>query len=83
MHTPYSPDIEELMRQFYQSLSEKDRRRFAALEALQLGYGGRGYMHAVLGCDYKTLHRGEAELLDAEALAQDTIRQPGGGAKKN
>jgi len=30
----YRPDIEQLVRQSYQSLSEKDRRRFAALEAI-------------------------------------------------
>ena len=35
----YRPDIEQLLRQYYQSLSEKDRRRFAALEAIQLGHG--------------------------------------------
>src|SRR5712691_1548540 len=33
----YRPDIEQLLRQYYQSLSEKDRRRFAALEAIKLG----------------------------------------------
>ena len=36
----YAPDIEQLLRQYYQSLSEKDRRRFAAVEALTLGHGG-------------------------------------------
>ena len=39
---PYSPDIEQQLRQYYQSLSEKDRRRFAAIEALTLGHGERG-----------------------------------------
>lgn len=83
MHTPYSAEIEELMQRLYQSLSEKDRRRFAAFEALSLGHGGRGYICAVLGCDYKTLQRGETELHDEDALNQDRIRRPGGGAKKN
>jgi hypothetical protein len=32
----YRPAIEQLLRQYYQSLSEKDRRRFAALEAIKL-----------------------------------------------
>lgn len=67
----------------YHSLSEKDRRRFAAFEALSLGHGGRGYIREVLGCDYKTLQRGEADLHDGEALNQDRVRRPGGGAKKN
>jgi hypothetical protein len=29
----YEPEMEERMRGFYQTLSEKDRRRYAALEA--------------------------------------------------
>src|SRR4030095_7320336 len=33
----YSPTIEAQMRAFYQSLSEKDRRRYAAIEACKLG----------------------------------------------
>src|SRR5712671_1948786 len=54
----YSPEIEQLLRQYYQSLSEKDRRRFAALEAIQLGHGGIRYMSKVLGCDPQTVKDG-------------------------
>lgn len=36
----YSAAIEDQMRSFYQSLSEKDRRRYAAIEATKLGRGG-------------------------------------------
>ena len=32
----YSPEIEVKMRDFYNSLSEKDRRRYAAIEAEKL-----------------------------------------------
>ena len=32
---PYGPEIEELLRQYYQSLSEKDRRRCAAIHDLR------------------------------------------------
>jgi hypothetical protein len=39
----YSPKIEEQMEAFYQSLSEKDRRRYAAIEACKLGRGGLSY----------------------------------------
>ena len=35
----YSPAIEAQMRMFYQSLSEKDRCRYAAIEARKLGRG--------------------------------------------
>jgi len=37
-------------RDFYHTLSEKDRRRFAAVQARQLGYGGVRYMAEVVGC---------------------------------
>ncbi len=36
---PYSLEKEERMRSFYESLNEKDRRRFAGFEALQYGHG--------------------------------------------
>jgi hypothetical protein len=36
----YEPRVEERMRAFERTLSEKDRRRFAALEAARLGHGG-------------------------------------------
>jgi len=40
-HT-YDSDIEELMRQYHRSLSEKDRRRFAAMEAIPHSSGFSG-----------------------------------------
>jgi hypothetical protein len=43
----YRPEIEQFLRQYYQSLSEKDRRRFTALEAIQLGHGGTRYITKV------------------------------------
>lgn len=35
---------EKRMRAFYNSLSEKDRRHYAALEAARIGYGGITYI---------------------------------------
>ncbi len=32
------------MKKLYNSLSEKDRRRYAAIEALKLGWGGISYI---------------------------------------
>jgi hypothetical protein len=55
---PYAPDIEQLLRQYYQSLSEKDRRRFAAVEALTLGHGGTTYISNIFGCDPHTIQEG-------------------------
>ena len=59
---PYSPEIEQLLRQYDQSLSEKDRRRFAALEASKLGHGGTRYIAKVLACDPNTVRDGMREL---------------------
>ena len=47
---------------FYDSLSEKDRRRYAAIEVAKLGYGGVEYIASVLGCDPKTIRQGQHEL---------------------
>ncbi len=42
METPEISSTEEQMKSYYESLSEKDRRRYAAIEATKLGYGGLG-----------------------------------------
>ena len=79
----YRPDIEQLLRQYYQSLSEKDRRRFAALEALKLGHGGTRSIAKVLGCDPQTVKDGMRELTQLpDDPAGSRIRKPGGGRKK-
>ena len=80
---PYSPPIETHMRSFYESLSEKDRRRYAAIEAHKLGRGGLIYIATVLGCDRHTIAQGLDDLNDPDALAQSRIRQEGGGRKSS
>ena len=80
---PYSPEIEQLLRQYYQSLSEKDRRRFAALEASKLGHGGTRSIAKVLACDPHTVRDGMRELKQLpNAPAGSRVRKPGGGRKK-
>src|SRR3989475_7593380 len=79
----YRPEIEQLLRQDYQSLSEKDRRRFAALEAITLGHGGTRYTAQVLGCDPQTIKDGMRELKQLpDDPAGSRVRKPGGGRKK-
>jgi hypothetical protein len=60
--TTYSPEIEGQMLNFYNSLSEKDRRRYAAIETTKLGYGGATYIRQVLRCNDRTIVRGQQEL---------------------
>jgi len=43
-----------MMQQFYTTLSEKDRWRYAAIEARKLGNGGVSYIARVLVLFYKT-----------------------------
>ena len=74
---------EKRLRDFAETLSEKDRRRFAAIEATQRGYGGIGYIAGVIGCSERTIERGIAELDQlADDPAAGRIRRPGAGRKK-
>lgn len=68
---------------FYHSLSEKDGRRFAAVEAKRIGRGGVPYLANLLGCSTRTIERGIAELDQlADDPAAGRIRRPGAGRKK-
>jgi hypothetical protein len=79
----YEPRIEERMRAFCETLSERDRRRFAALEALRLGHGGIAYVAQVLGCSTRTIERGLSELAQLpNDPAEGRVRRPGAGRKK-
>ena len=46
---PYPAEIERKMKELYDSLNEKDRRRYAAIEAAKLGYGGPAYVSRLWG----------------------------------
>lgn len=81
MLTAYPPAIEQQMQRYYKSLSEKDRRRYAGIEATKLGYGGIKYISRLLGCDYRTVKFGMRELADETPLSQGRERQAGGGRK--
>ena len=74
---------EKQMRNFFQTLTEKDRRRYAAMEARRLGHGGIAYASEVLGCSTRTINRGLKELdgLPSDPVA-GRIRRPGAGRKK-
>ena len=80
---PYPETIEQDMRRFFNSLSEKDKRRYAAIEAQKLAYGGISYIARVLGCSRTTIYEGLHELgtLPADGSVETRIRQPGGGRK--
>ena len=79
----YEAVMEGRLRAFYETLSEKDQRRFVALEAERLGHGGITYVARVFGCSERTVERG---ILELPELPQDPaagrVRRPGGGRKK-
>lgn len=76
----YSEEIERVMKTFYASLSEKDRRRYAGIEAAKLGHGGSDYIATVLGCDPKTLRHGQRELENLPSDTRERVRKKGGAA---
>lgn len=79
--SPYIKKTEQRMKAFYQTLSEKDRRRYAAVEANKLGHGGTEYIASLFGIDPKTIRRGLSDLEDEIALAQKGERKKGADEK--
>lgn len=65
------------MRHLFESLSERDRRHYAAVEAAKFGRGGLAYLARVLGCDEKTIRRGRRELTQPITLPPGRSRKKG------
>ncbi|GAW86724.1 conserved hypothetical protein [Bathymodiolus platifrons methanotrophic gill symbiont] len=66
MSFPYKKNIEKSMKKFYDSLCEKNKRRYAAIESEKLSHGGVNYISALLECDPKTIRQGKKELTELE-----------------
>lgn len=79
----YSNSIESEMKKFYNSLSEKDKRRYAAIEAQKLGWGGISYIIQLLGCSRNTVVQGikDLEKMEEHTVNNLRIRNKGGGRK--
>ncbi|MCP3923128.1 MAG: ISAzo13 family transposase [Desulfobacterales bacterium] len=71
------------MKKFYNTLSEKDKRRYAGIEAMKLGYGGYVYIASVFKCTRKTVSKGAKEIFEmpVDIEYKKRIRKPGGGRK--
>jgi hypothetical protein len=78
----YSVDVERKMKRLFDWLSEKDRRRYAAVEAAKLGHGGLEYIARVLSCDPKTIRQGLGELEEPEDPAAGRVRKKGADADR-
>ena len=73
--TVYDKGIELKMQRLFQMLSEKDRRRYAGIEAAKLGHGGIEYVSGLFDMDPKTVRRGLVELEVNEDPAPIRIRK--------
>ena len=78
----YPEETEKQMKSFFDSLNERDRRRYAAIEAIKLGHGGQKYISAILGCHFQTVMVGINEITNGIETPDNRIRKPGGGKKK-
>jgi hypothetical protein len=76
----YAPNVERLMKRLFNSLGEKDRRRYAAIESSKLGHGGIEYIANLFGCDPKTIRQGQSELEGADDLDTGRVRKKGADA---
>jgi hypothetical protein len=63
-------------------LNEQSRRRFVALEALQLGRGGVSLMARISGLARSTIYRGLSDLHNKVSAPLRRMRKKGGGRKK-
>jgi hypothetical protein len=78
----YSVEIEEQMVRFFDSLNERDRRRYAGLEAEKLGHGGVAYISQLFSCDPKTVQHGKSEMYDQVSLETQRQRKKTADAKR-
>lgn len=79
------PEKAEKIKAVYNTLSEKDKRRYAASLSLTLPHGACGYLIDLLGCSHATITRGrnEIERLGAEGdPAEGRVRREGAGRPK-
>lgn len=88
----YETSHEEVMRLYFHSLPEDHRRRYAAVEAQKIGYGGFTYIARLFGMSRRTIYAGQQELdrmsdddpdhPQRPSGHQDYIRRAGAGRPK-
>jgi hypothetical protein len=81
MFANYPHHVEEAMRYTFSTLNERQRRLFAATEALKLGHGGIRYVAHLLDCHRRTIERGLQELRHADpSMLPERARKKGAAA---
>lgn len=72
-----------LFLRVFAQLNEAQKRRFAALRSLEIGYGGILEVSRLTCLTYKTIKRGRDELNNIEKMEEtERIRRPGAGRKR-
>jgi hypothetical protein len=82
MKPSYPIKIEKQMQEMFNRLSEKDKRLYAAVEALKFSYGGISYIAQLFACSRNTILRGIIELGGKETIPRNRDRKAGGGRKQ-
>mgnify|MGYP000182552095 CR=1 FL=1 len=69
---------------YYNSLPEKVRRHFLALEYARLGVGSQRYLAEVFGCSRNTITKGSRELVahEGDSINYSRQRKAGAGRRK-
>lgn len=81
MLAKYSPDVEAKMCSYYSQLREFDKRHYAGVEALKLGFGGPKYIAGLFKMSARTLRKGILELDTLDTIPTKRQRKLGGGRK--
>lgn len=70
-------------KKFFETLNERQKRHYAAIEAKRLGHGGIVAVSEAFGIHRETVSKAITEIENSEDLLSDRIRKQGGGRKKN
>lgn len=79
----FNYDIDKYSLLFFNSLSEREKRLYAGIESMKLGYYGVVEISEKFNIHKHTVRKGQKELLSENLLPHDQIRKVGGGRKKN
>src|SRR3989338_4394981 len=74
--------MDKLWLQELSTLNEVQKRRFAALKAMELGWGGVTKVGKMTGMSHNTIDKGIKELKSSKKNITPRLRKEGGGRKK-
>ncbi len=74
--------MDQTWLKLFETLSESQKRLFAALKAQELGYGGVSRVSEFTGLSRTTITKGIKHLQSGEEILMERIRVKGGGRKK-